>query len=412
MIKVRLAPSPTGNMHVANLRSGIYNWLFAKQNKGTLLLRIEDTDKNRSEVKYEAAIFDILKKFNIDYTLSFRQSERNEIYKKVAYNLLNLGKAFFCQCNNTNCSCMNQNLSTGVLRFKTPKDQTLSFDDEIYGTCTRNTNDIENFALLRSDETATYMLAVVVDDHESEITHIIRGEDHRTNTFKQILIYNALQWNIPIFAHIPIMVGSDGKKLSKRLNDTSVEYFLNEGYVPKAIFNMLLRTGWSYGDQEIFSVEEAIKYFNIKKIHKHSATFDTQKLKYLNQHYLKNEDYSQLIASKITVPTIEIIRKHYTEIVSRCTTINECVELIQGLVTDYKHDKTKFDTNILKTISQLDNSLNFEEWMNNIKKLPNAKEIRKTIRIITTNAAHGLPLHIIFEYKIHNKQLITFSSLH
>lgn len=453
-IIVRFAPSPTGYMHVANLRTAIYNWLFAKQHNGTFLLRLEDTDLERSKEEYTYSIIRTLNKFNLDYTMSFRQSERQNIYLEMGMKLKERGHAFFCQCTNETeeqsqndqdkskdevskltkeeqqsndslngkievCNCMNLDLETGVLRFKVPKNKTVMFTDMIYGKCEKNSNDIENFALLRSNGNVTYHFAVVVDDHASHITHIIRGCDHLSNTFKQVLIYETMEWRIPKFAHLPMILGKDGKKLSKRNGDSSVESLLEFGYVMPALFNGIIRTGWGYKDEEIFSQEDALKYFDLEKVGANPAVFDIDKLNRLNTHYMKTIDYSLEIAAhaynnlsdskKIKHELNEIqktVHKHYEDIISRGKTLSECAKLIDFIFHDSVINKDDYDEEILREIKKLDNTLSFADWMNHIKTLPNSKQISIAIRKMLTNSSCGLPMSIIYEYKIHNQKII------
>jgi glutamyl-tRNA synthetase len=420
-IIVRFAPSPTGYMHVANLRTAIYNWLFAKQNHGTFLLRLEDTDLERSKEEYTNSIIKTLHTFNLDYTMSFRQSERQAIYLEIGKKLKEKGHAFFCQCaeEDTECNCMNSNLETGVLRFKVPENQHVEFTDMIYGKCEKNTKDIENFALLRSNGNVTYHFAVVVDDYASHITHVIRGCDHLTNTFKQVLIYEAMEWKIPKFAHLPMILGKDGKKLSKRNGDSSVESLLEFGYVMPALFNGIIRTGWGYKDEEIFSREDALKHFDLTKVGSNPAVFDIDKLNRLNSFYMKSNDYSLEIAEQVynsffeanklkySVNDIQkIVHKHYDDIISRGKTLSECAKLIEFIFHDYPFHIEDYDSEIIRQIKNLNNTLLFTEWMNHLKTLQNSKDISMTIRKILTNSSSGLPMSVIYEYKIHNKKIV------
>jgi glutamyl-tRNA synthetase len=408
-IRVRFAPSPTGYMHIANFRTAIYNWLFAKQNNGEFLIRIEDTDFERSKDHYEKAIFDTFDKFQLDIANRnnyMRQSERIELYKTIGKQLYKQGDAFYCKCQQTanECTCRDSGHTNGVLRFKVPKDIDLTFNDMIGGECTRNTNDIEAFSLIRSDGIATYNFAVVIDDNEMDITHVIRGEDHRTNTFKQILVYKAMKWNIPEFGHLPLILGEDGGKLSKRKSDTSIDNLINQGYPKEAIFNMIIRIGWGYKDEEIINKERALEIFDVHNVSRNAAAFDSKKLDALSAHYLRTGDYTKEIASVFTNDTYDTIKEIYDDLTSRCVTINECQEMCKFIFEDTLY--TPGDTTCMQEISELDNTLSFEDWFQSIKKYPNDKLIRKTIREIITNSTTGLPLSIIYKYRIQNKKIV------
>lgn len=409
-IRVRFAPSPTGYMHIANFRTAIYNWLFARQNNGEFLIRIEDTDFARSKDYYEKAIFDTFDQFELDINNKnnyLRQSERLEIYKEIGKKLYEQGNAFFCKCEHTanECICHDNKHTDGVLRFRVPKNIDITFNDMIGGQCTRNTNDIEAFSLIRSDGIATYNFAVVVDDNETNITHVIRGEDHRTNTFKQILIYKAMNWPIPIFGHLPLILGEDGGKLSKRKSDTSIDNLINQGYVKEAIFNAIIRIGWGYKDEEIITKQRALEVFNIENVSRNAAIFDPQKLNSLSAYYLRHGNYIKEIASIFQNPQAEkVIESIYEDLTSRCSTIKECQEMCKFIFENTIYTPT--DNSCMSEISQLDNTLEFDEWFQSIKKYSNDKLIRKTIREMITNSTTGLPLSIIYKYRIHNQKIV------
>lgn len=339
-IRVRFAPSPTGLIHIGNLRTAIFNYLFAKHNNGKFFLRIEDTDLARSTLEYENVIKDVMKWMNMEYeSLVLRQSERINIYQTIAMNLYNNKKAYYCQCvvmeeENKDynipqkiCDCFSANYKEGVLRYKVPKHQYVSFKDMILQKeITVDTNTIENFALLRSNGVPTYNLAVVIDDIELNITHVLRGNEHIYNTPKQILLYQELHKPHPQFGHFPMIFGKDGKKLSKRNGSVSVIDYKNAGYLPEALFNFLLRLGWGYKNQEIFSKEEAIQLFDVKKISKSSAIFNEEKLNYLSNYYLQ-KNYKHYLNSIIedvnSLDNQDLFFEILEEFSKRYSTINE-----------------------------------------------------------------------------------------
>ncbi len=317
---VRFAPSPTGHLHIGSLRTALFNWLFARHYKGKFFIRIEDTDVARSTKAYEASLMESLEWSGIisDGPL-IHQNSRLEIYKKVAQDLVVAGKAYKCFCTQEELqkkreraeaamlsyqydrTCRNlKSLAEHegkpyVIRFKVAIDTPeFIFEDKIKGTVTIPSEQIDDYVVLRSDGSVTYNFAVVVDDHAMKITHIIRGEEHLFNTPKQILLYQALGYDIPTFAHIPLILGPSGQKLSKRDGATSVVEYKKEGFLPLALCNYLVRLGWAYGDQEIFSQQEMIEYFSLDTIHASGAKFDIEKLKWVNSVYIK----------KLTVPEI------------------------------------------------------------------------------------------------------------
>lgn len=320
-VRVRFAPSPTGHLHIGSLRTALFNWLFARHYKGVFLIRIEDTDVARSTKEYEASLMQSLEWSGIvsDAPL-MHQNARLDIYKKVAEHLVAAGKAYKCFCTQEELqkkreraeaaqqsyqydrTCRNLKPSADqegkpyVIRFKieinTPE---FIFEDTIKNTVTIPSEQIDDYVILRSDGTVTYNFAVVVDDHEMKITHIIRGEEHLFNTPKQILLYQALGYDIPIFAHIPLILGPSGQKLSKRDGATSVIEYKKDGYLALALCNYLVRLGWAHGDQEIFSQEEMIEYFSLDHIHASGAKFDMEKLKWVNSFYIKKLTVQEIL---------------------------------------------------------------------------------------------------------------------
>ena len=284
--RTRFAPSPTGVLHVGGARTALFNYLFAKQNGGKLVLRIEDTDKERSEKKYEDDILGGLKWLGIEHDEFYRQSERGDIYKKYIKKLLDEGKAYISE--------EKEGKSKSVIRFKNPNSK-IKFKDEIRGEIEFDTTELGDFVIAKNEETPLYHLAVVVDDFEMSITHIIRGEDHISNTPRQILIQDAIGAYRPIYAHIPLILGPDRSKLSKRHGASSVNEYRKTGYLPEAFVNFMAFLGWNPGDErEIFSMEELIKEFSLKKIQKGGAIFNIDRLNWLNSQYIKNMDIDKL----------------------------------------------------------------------------------------------------------------------
>jgi glutamyl-tRNA synthetase len=309
VVRVRFAPSPTGHLHIGGARTALFNWLFARHHNGKFILRIEDTDRSRSTEEYIESLIESMKWLGLDWDEGpFRQTDRMETYRTYAYKLLEEGKAYRCYCTpeeleerrqkamkegkppryDRRCREIKETLDKPfAIRFKMPLERETVVNDLVKGTVTFKNIEIEDLVILRSDGTPTYNFCVVVDDFEMKITHVIRGEDHLNNTPKQIHIYQALGINPPEFAHIPMILGTDRARLSKRHGATSVLAYRDEGYLPEALVNFLARLGWSYGDQEIFTREELIKYFNLEQVGKANAVFNAEKLLWLNSEYIK-----------------------------------------------------------------------------------------------------------------------------
>lgn len=323
-VRVRIAPSPTGDPHVGTAYMALFNLIFAKHHQGKFILRIEDTDRTRSRPEYEQSIYDALHWCNICWDEGpdiggpygpYRQSERFDIYKEYAYKLLNNGKAYKCFCTAEELDEMRElaskqgsrqgydrrcrNLSAGeilerenagkpfVLRLKMPLTGECCYEDAIKGRITAPWADVDDQVLLKSDGFPTYHLANVVDDHLMEITHVIRGDEWMSSTPKHIYLYEAFEWQPPVFMHMPLLLGKDGKKLSKRKNPTSIFFYRDSGFLPEAFANFMTLMGYSMpGDREIYSLEEIIKEFDAKRIGVSGAIFDVQKLEWINQQYM------------------------------------------------------------------------------------------------------------------------------
>jgi glutamyl-tRNA synthetase len=321
-IVTRFAPSPTGFLHIGGGRTALFNWLFARRHGGKVLLRIEDTDRERSTAAAINAIIDGLTWLGIswDGEIVF-QFSRAARHRQVAEQLLASGHAYRCYCSPEELAAMREKaraegrtrLYDGrcrdrepnetpagvnpVIRLKAPLTGETFVDDQVQGRVVWQNENLDDFVLLRSDGTPTYMLAVVVDDHDMGVTHIIRGDDHLNNAARQTQIYQALGWRVPIMAHIPLIHGPDGSKLSKRHGALGIDAYRAMGYLPAAMRNYLVRLGWSHGDQEIFSTEEMITAFDLPQIGRSPARFDFTKLESLNGHYIRSSDDAALIAA-------------------------------------------------------------------------------------------------------------------
>lgn len=326
-IITRFAPSPTGFLHIGGARTALFNWVYAKHTNGKMLLRIEDTDKTRSTQQALDAIINSLKWLQLNWDgEAISQIKRSKRHREVAEELVKLGKAYYCYASKEELDQMRQEaIMKGesprynglwrdktppenstikpVIRLKSPTDGSTIINDIVQGEVIINNKELDDFIILRSDGTPTYMHAVVVDDHDMGVTNIIRGDDHLTNTAKQILIYKAMGWEIPKFAHIPLIHGEDGAKLSKRHGALSVEVYREMGYLPQALKNYLIRLGWSHGNDEIISTKQMIEWFDIKDINKGASRFDIKKLDSINSHYIKNtsdEDLYELLLNELS----------------------------------------------------------------------------------------------------------------
>lgn len=332
MITTRFAPSPTGLLHIGGARTALFNWLFSRHHGGKFLLRIEDTDRERSDERITAAIRNDLRWLNIcwDDDVVY-QSQRIERHREIAYKLLETGHAYRCYCTPEEldrmreCAradgkptrydgrCRNRKNSAplttpSVVRFRGNEEGVCAFEDLIRGSISISESELDDLVLLRADGTPTYMLSVVVDDHDMNISHIIRGEDHLTNAAKQLRIYRSLGWDVPTFAHIPLIHGSDGRKLSKRHGAMGIVGYRDTGYLPDALCNYLTRLGWSHGDDEIFSREDAVSWFSLEGVGKSAARFDAEKLSHLNGLYIRSMDNNALCEEVLRFSDYEITR--------------------------------------------------------------------------------------------------------
>ena len=309
-IRTRFAPSPTGYLHVGGARTALFSWLYARKYGGQFVLRIEDTDLERSSAESVQAILDGMKWLGLDYDEGpFYQTQRFDRYKEIINQLMEQGDAYYCYCSKDELETMREeqrankqkprydgrcrHLTTPkagvepVIRFKNPIEGSVVVKDLIRGDIEFNNSELDDLVIARPDGTPTYNLTVVVDDIDMRMTHVIRGDDHINNSPRQINIFKALHAKPPLFAHVPMILGDDGARLSKRHGAVSVMSYRDEGFLPEALLNYLVRLGWSHGDQEIFTKEEMVNLFDIQDVNKAASSFNTDKLLWLNQQYIK-----------------------------------------------------------------------------------------------------------------------------
>jgi glutamyl-tRNA synthetase len=314
---VRFAPSPTGHLHVGSVHTALFNWLYARHHRGVFILRIEDTDRSRSTDEDIMAIVEALEWLGLDWqegppTPGYRQTERFDLYREHAARLVAAGRAYYCDCPPELLDqqrkaaearketfrypgrCRDRGLRAGALRLRMPDEGTTIVDDLIHGPVTFDHRQLDDWILVRTDGTPTYNFCVVVDDVTMRISDVIRGNDHLSNTPKQVLCYEALGYPVPRFAHVSMILGPDRSRLSKRHGATSVQAFRDEGILPEAMVNYLARLGWSHGDQEIFSREQMVELFDIKDVAPSGAVFDRTKLEWLSQEHMKAMDGARL----------------------------------------------------------------------------------------------------------------------
>ncbi len=327
----RFAPSPTGYLHIGGARTALFNWLYARHTGGKMLLRIEDTDRERSTDAATAAILDGLKWLGLDWEGEpYSQYARADRHREIAAELVSHDKAYYCYASQEELAEMREKARAEgrpprydgrwrdrdpseapegvkpVVRIKAPQEGETIVRDKVQGDVRFPNKDLDDFVILRSDGGPTYMLAVVVDDHDMGVTHIVRGDDHLTNAARQQIIYDAMGWDIPVMAHVPLIHGPDGAKLSKRHGALGAEAYRAMGYLPQALCNYLVRLGWSHGDDEVMSIEDMIRWFEIEDINKGAARFDVKKLEALNGMHMRTMDDEALHALFIdTLPFLE-----------------------------------------------------------------------------------------------------------
>ena len=349
---VRFAPSPTGALHLGGARTALFNYLFARQNKGKFILRIEDTDKERSKKEHEEDIVNGLKWLGFDFDEFYRQSERENIYKKYLKKLIGEGKAYVSK----ESGALEAGERSEVIRFKNPNKK-ISFSDMIRGEIEFDTTELKDFVIAKSLEEPLFHLAVVVDDFEMEITHIIRGEDHISNTPRQILIQEAIGAPKPFYAHLPLILDSDRAKLSKRKHGekVSLSHYIKQDYLPQAVSNFMALLGWNPGtNQEIFTLDELIEKFNIKKIQKGGAIFNEEKMKWVNKEHLKLLPPDQIadeiykIARNHYDTDISYVKKLYPLILDRINSFGDVNGIIEAGEIDFFFKRPDYEKDSLK----------------------------------------------------------------
>ncbi len=377
-IKTRFPPSPTGHLHLGGARTALFNWLFARHHQGIFLLRFEDTDRERSKQEYVDSIREALEWLGLEWDEGpYFQMDRMDIYREYAQRLFEEGKAYYCECSpevleekrkkalaegrkpKYDGTCRDKGLGPGpgrVLRFRCPEIGTTVVEDLIRGPVAFDHKELDDFILVRADGTPTYQFAVVIDDLTMGITHVIRGDDHLSNTPKQILLFEALGATPPKYAHVPMILGPDGSRLSKRHGALSILAYRDEGYLPQALRNYLVRLGWSYGDQEIFSLEEMIEKFDLSRVSKSAARFDPDKLLALNAHYIRQEDTDRL--AEMVKPFLEklglkvsdedMLRQAVETVKPRARTLAEMAEMMRFYFVDQVEYEEKAARKFLK----------------------------------------------------------------
>ena len=430
-IVTRFAPSPTGNLHIGSARTALFNWLFAKNTKGKFLLRIEDTDKARSTKDSINKILDGLKWLDLKWDGEIiYQSKKQKRHSQIANELLDKGLAYKCFCSEDDLNKMREDAKilkkpfrynrmwrdknpndapkgvNPVIRIKAPTKNETVINDIIQGTIKVSNEEMDDFIIMRSDGTPTYMLSVVVDDHDMNVTHIVRGHDHLTNTFRQNIIYDAMKWNKPKTAHIPLILGSDGSKMSKRHGAIDVEEYKNKGILPNALINYMLRLGWSHGDDEIISLENAIKWFSLEKMGKSPAKFDYDKLISVNSHYileLKNDEiikflknyYDKKYNIKLDTASIDRLNLGLNDIKSRSRDLNQLAEMSLFYCTKFPLTISK---KAEKYIKKADKGI-FKELLIVLKNIENDFKKQKIEEIIAKFLIEkGLKLSDIIQY--------------
>ena len=394
-VVTRFAPSPTGYLHIGGVRTALFNWLYAKKNNGKFLIRIEDTDRKRSSKEAISIILEGLEWLGLNFDdTPIYQNNNIKRHREIVQKLLNNGNAYKCWASEEELTLMknkakkdgsninynglwrdkkpseNEEGKPYTVRFKSEQSGETIVNDNVQGDVIFQNNNIEDFIILRSDGSPTYMLSAVVDDHDMMITDIIRGDDHLNNTAKQIQIYKALKWKVPKFSHIPLIHGDDGSKLSKRHGALGIDYYEKKGFLSEAIKNYLLRLGWSHGDKEIFSETEMIELFNLENIRKSSSRLDIEKLKNLNNHYIKNkrdDDLFRIIKlknknfEKYQTPILKIL----PEIKIKTKTIDEIIEALEFIS---QKRPIKLNTKAIEVLT-IDAKNNLSEIKKNVENL-------------------------------------------
>jgi len=430
-VATRFAPSPTGPLHIGGVRTALFNWLFSKNKSGTFHLRIEDTDKERSKDEYKDQIIKSLKWIGIEYDGNeYIQSTKINSHVNTANELLKNGNAYKCFCSNEEieeqkkrakqkklpyiysrkCRDLNEkeipkNIKP-VIRFKSKIEGYSTLKDLVQGEVQIDNNTIEDFVILRNDGSPTYNLSASVDDHQMKVTHIIRGDDHKINTFKQMQIYLAMKWELPSFAHIPLIHTTEGKKLSKRDKASTLDDYSKIGIMPEALRNYLLRLGWSFKDKEIFTLDESVKHFNLEGIGKSPSKLDISRILSMNEHYIKNMNESDLYKQlskycssykeKIESNKEDKIKKSLLFLKNKAKTLEDIYNNSKYIILDI----VQFNDEDLKLIDTLAKKIILEftskiSEMNELKKETLEPIINELIKSNNTNfKGVGQPLRI------------------
>ena len=420
-VATRFAPSPTGPLHIGGVRTALFNWLYSKNKSGEFYLRIEDTDKERSKDVHKIQILNSLKWMGIKHDgVEYIQSKKIGEHVKIAKELLKNGHAYKCYCTTEEIEEQKKRAKQKkipyvydrkwrdvsedqapkdikpVIRFKSKIEGSSTLNDLVQGDVEIENNTIEDFVILRNDETPTYNLSATVDDHIMKMTHIIRGDDHKINTFKQIQIYEALGWEVPLFAHIPLIHTIDGKKLSKRDNASTLEDYSKIGILPDALRNYLLRLGWSYKDKEIFDLNESIKYFNLEGIGKSPSKLDMSRILSMNEYYIKNSNENTLY-EKLR----EYCDKYKDKIKEdKENTIKNSLNFLKNKAIFNENDKTLINDDAKKIIRLFEENIlelkvfnreNLEQIVNKLIKSNNTnfKGVGQPLRIALTGSKFG-----------------------
>tara|TARA_B100000780_G_scaffold273808_1_gene237868 strand:- start:1968 stop:3362 length:1395 start_codon:yes stop_codon:yes gene_type:complete len=438
-VATRFAPSPTGALHIGGVRTALFNWLYSRNQKGTFHLRIEDTDKDRSKDEHKVQIIKSLKWIGIEHDGDeYIQSTKINDHIKVVNELLKNGNAYKCYCSIEEIEEQKKRAKQKklpyiynrkwrditeseapkdvkpVIRFKSKIENTSLLKDLVQGDVEIDNNTIEDFIILRNDGTPTFNLSCTVDDHRMAITHIIRGDDHKINTFKQMQIYQAMKWELPQFAHIPLIHTIDGKKLSKRDNASTLDDYSKIGIMPDALRNYLLRLGWSYKDKEIFTLDESIKHFNLEGIGKSPSKLDMSRILSMNEHYIKNMDennlfnqfikYCKVYKTEIKSKKENKIKKSLTFLKNKAKTLEDIFNNGQYIIMDEvsfnEEDMKLIDdkakkviSGFIKQIEKLDklNKEILEPVINELIKSNNTnfKGVGQPLRIALTGSKFG-----------------------
>jgi len=452
-VATRFAPSPTGPLHIGGVRTALFNWLFSKNQKGSFFLRIEDTDKERSKEEYKKQIIQSLKWIGIEHdSKEYIQSEKINEHKKVAEELLKKGFAYKCYCSEKEIEEQkntakkkgmpfvynrkwrepkNLTIPPGVnpvIRFKSKISGNTIVKDLVQGEINISNSTIEDFVILRQDGSPTYQLSATVDDHLMNITHVIRGDDHKINTVKQKQIYDSMGWKVPNFAHIPLIHSNEGKKLSKRDKASTIEDYIKIGILSDALRNYLLRLGWSFKDKEIFTLEESIKYFALSGVGKSPSRLDMSRILSINETYIKNTNEDKLLLSlktyceiykkKIDPKFDSTLKKSLHFLKNKAKTLADIYENAEYIIKDQiqiSSEDLKFLDDLAKKIlkeflKEFENTKNLNK--DNLEKIIkglidkhkiNFKEVGQPLRIALTGSKFGPGIYDIISSLDKNK---------